>query len=156
MKLNNLLKILVICILTSYIICEDLKYIQVQDVSGNKLEIENINLVLWNKGTRSGKSILKFIKHFSSLEQYKEVEENYKKVSKDFTCNLTESSIVCIIFANQILNINYRKVDEDLGYISYSTTLKQETAEHPIVLQFQIIDKIENLDKNLKSILGLE
>ncbi len=134
--------------------CGKTSYIKIEDQSAEPIIINEGNIIIYNRGPRTGKSIFKYVKAFHSKEEYKSTLENFEKIKKDFSCNITEKSIVCLIFGNEIVNLSSRKVEEDKSSAIYRLTVNKFKTANNLSIEIKIVSNVESIDKDLLGIVG--
>ena len=134
--------------------CGNTSYIKIEDQTAEPIIINDGNIIIFNRGPRTGKSIFKYLKTFQTKEEYKSTLKKFEKIKKDFSCNITEKSIVCLIFGTEIVNLSSRKVEEDKSSAIFRLTVKKFQTANNISIEIKIVSNVESIDKDLLDIVG--
>lgn len=148
---------LLICIVMFNIsLCGNTSYFKLQEQNLDPITIEDGNLIIINKGEKSGKSIVKFVKLFEKQVESEKMVKLFEKITEDFRCSITKQSIVCLIFGNEIQNLNSRIVEQDKSSAVYKMTVKKFQKFNNVLIEFKIVDSVDSLDKDTLQITGGE
>lgn len=80
----------------------------------------------------------------------------FEKITEDIRCSITKQSIVCLIFGNEIQNLNSRIVEQDKSSAVYKMTVKKFQKFNNVLIEFKIVDSVDSLDKDTLQITGGE
>jgi hypothetical protein len=125
-----------------------------QDSAGQlKLNITNSFIQIESHG-HSGKSVFKVSKEFNSKEEHDDIAQQLNSLNGDVRCNLYDSSVVCILFGNELLEMKTREIDTNTGVGKYEVTTKVSDAKDELLARFEINKNLLLFDIALRSIMN--
>ena len=117
------------------------------------LNFVDSDIILYNYGKHSGKSIFKLLKHVESKDQHDEFQNFVNNIHSDFRCNLTDAALVCIIFGDEFNKIKSSKIDYISGTSLYNVSIKL-AGGNDVTISFEIIKDIGSFDSTFRGIVG--